>query len=277
MNFGERYDAWLAGFVTKTIEVHGIQTAVYSAPIDQEKRPTVLFVHGINGDFHGLVPLAYELRDACRALLVDLPGHGATELPKSDDIYEEINAWAHDLITALTNAGLEPALVVGHSFGAHIAQQTGFDSLALLNPTFGVSALSRYGTTVLDKTAGLVGPAYSSYPAMVRRGHWLMHRRTEETDGIIAWSSGFMHVTPEQFRFQSHLGAVLVTKQLVDLPALAKKKKLLVLVSQYDRIVDNSKAPLDALPNARIVTLPTDHVSVFEMPARVAAEVRKLL
>lgn len=277
MILGKNYDAWLDDFASKTIEINGIKTAVYSAPVVDIRLPVVLFVHGINGDYHGLVPVAYELRDACRAVFVDLPGHGQTEIPQAGDIYEQVSHWARELPTALQKIGLRPLAAVGHSFGGYVAQQTGLDVLGILNPSFEASALSRLGTAILDKVAPIIRRAYSSYPVMIRRGHWLIHARTKATDEIVAWASRHAHVTPAQFRFQTRFATILAVKELVDVPWLATRKKLLMILSQYDRIVDNSKARLEMLTKATIVTLPTDHVSVFEMPKQVAAEIRKLL
>lgn len=209
------YDAWLAAFTSLAIDVSGIQTAIYAAPLTDLTVPTVLFVHGLNGDYHGLVPVAYRLRNNCRALFVDLPGHGRSAIP-SGEVLETLQEWARALPAAFKEAIAPLDAVVGHSFGCFVAVETGVNRAALLNPPFAASSFSRYGTKLLERMASVLGGVYSSYPAMIRRGHWLLHHRTKEADDIIAWSSGHTHVSKEQFRFQAHFGDVLTAAKLID-------------------------------------------------------------
>jgi|GEM_PF-5313726 len=270
------YDAWLSSFSTNTVVVANIRTATYIAPKAGNK-PIVLFVHGINGDHHGMVPVAYLLRDTCRVVFVDMPGHGASELPLGDNALARMQAWAQALSKALHEIGIEITAAVGHSFGAYIVQETGVSTIALLNPPFAATSLSYRSTVVLGHAPPFVARVYQSKTAMIGRGHWLMHKRTKATDEIIAWSSRLTRVTKEQFKFQARLSDQVAPLELVDIERLKALPHLHIVMSEYDRIVDNSFAPLDKLPNATIVTLPTDHVSVFEMPDKVAGEVKKLL
>lgn len=272
----DNYDAWLADFHIEIVTITGVKTAVYAAP-EVDGKPVVLFVHGINGDYHGMVPVAYLMREACRVVFVDIPGHGQSELPNDDDVLTLMNTWAKALPEALQIIGLGIVAAAGHSFGAYIIQETGLPAMALLNPPFGATALSRRGTVVLGRAPSVIAKAYQSQGAMIQRGHWLMHTRTRESDEIIAWSSALTHVTKEQFKFQAHLSDVVAPLKLMDAEQLRKTPHLLVVVSDYDRIVDNSSAPLDALPNATVVRLPTNHVSIFEMPERIADEIKQLL
>jgi pimeloyl-ACP methyl ester carboxylesterase len=92
------YDVWLADFNESSVVVHGIRTAVYCARETNTKQRTVLFVHGINGDYHGLVPLAYELRNDCQVIFVDMPGHGMSATPRTDDIARAVRDWSRNLV-----------------------------------------------------------------------------------------------------------------------------------------------------------------------------------
>lgn len=271
------YDGWLQGFTHTGVTINDIPTAVHCAPVTDTLLPDVLFIHGINGDYHGLVPVAYELRTVCRAIFVDLPGHGETAIPQSDNVFSAVRGWSRQLLGVLHEHGFFVTVAAGHSFGSFVAQESGVTKLALLNPPFATSELSRRGTAVLDIAAAVVGGVYSSYPAMIRRGHWLMHKRTKQSDEIIAWSSRLTHVTSEQFRFQAHFAEIITEVELMDIHRLAAVQNLLVVVARYDRIVNNTSVPFEQLPNAKIVTLPTDHVSIFEMPAKVADEIRRIL
>lgn len=270
------YDAWLATFHKEIIVIAGVKTAAYTAP-EADGKPIVLFVHGINGDYHGLVPVAYLVRDVCRAVFVDMPGHGGSELPQDEDVVALMSNWAHSLPEALQNIGIMTTAAVGHSFGSYIVQETGADTMMLLNPPFGATPLSRTGTAVLGHVPSVVAKAYQSETAMIYRGQWLMHTRTKETDEIVAWSSALTHVTQAQFKFQAKLADIVAPQRLMNTERLRDVSRLGIVLAQYDKIVDNSSASLDELPNATIVTLPTNHVSIFEMPERVAEELKRLL
>jgi pimeloyl-ACP methyl ester carboxylesterase len=271
------YDAWLSGFSSATLDVNGVQTAVYSAPEMHTNLPTALFIHGINGDYHGLVPVAYELRNECRVVFVDLPGHGGTVIPSDSKVISLLHDWSRKLLEVLRGSGFDVTVAVGHSFGCYVAQETGATRVGLLNPPFAASTLSRRGTAIIGRAASVVSKAYSSYPAMIQRGHWLMHSRTKTSDAIIEWSSHHTHVSKDQFKFQTRFATEVSLQNLMDIPFLATVPKLLIVLSAFDRIVDNASAHLDQLPQAMVVTLPTDHVSIFEMPKRVADEIRRLL
>ena len=165
------YDVWLSGFSVTTLDINGIQTAVHSAAEIQADLPVLLFIHGLNGDYHGLVPVAYELRNECRVVFVDLPGHGKTAIPRGDDLVLIVHAWSRKLLEVLYANGLDVTIAVGHSFGSYVAQETGAIRVGILNPPFAPSTLSRRGTAILDHAASIVSKVYSSYPAMIRRGH----------------------------------------------------------------------------------------------------------
>ena len=77
--------------------------------------------------------------------------------------------------------------------------------------------------------------------------------------------------------FQVRFADIAAKRKLMDTSLLANVSKLLVVESSYDRIVDTTMSPVDQLPKALFVTLPTDHVSVTELPERVAEELRYLL
>ena len=81
---------------------------------------TVVFLHGLRGDHHGLEPIIAHL-DALRVVVPDLPGFGASP-PLPDDAHDITGyaAWAAELLDAV---GGEPVLA-GHSFGSIVAAAT---------------------------------------------------------------------------------------------------------------------------------------------------------
>jgi pimeloyl-ACP methyl ester carboxylesterase len=79
-------------------------------------RPPVLFVHGAGGTHQHWL---YQVRELSRAptYAPDLPGHGRSKGPGRDGI----QAYGDWLIAFLDTAGLEGAVLVGHSMGGAIA------------------------------------------------------------------------------------------------------------------------------------------------------------
>jgi pimeloyl-ACP methyl ester carboxylesterase len=275
MTNSAKFDTWLDGFTTELVEVDGIATAVYSDV--KSSKPIVLFVHGLNGDYHGLVPLAFELRNEYRVMFADLPGHGGTAIPHGDNLMGIIKDWGEQLVGVLRSQGFDVTAVVGHSFGTLSVQYADAAKIILINPPFETSSLSRGGSAILSRTGPLVNKVFSSYPVMVRRGQWLMHKRTDEADAIISWSSNLTHVSDEQFVFQTRLSIALSGEGLMDSARLAAIPKLLVVLADFDNIVNNDAMPTEALANATVLRVPTGHVSVFEMPVEIAEVIREYL
>ena len=84
-----------------------------------EERPPVVLVHGAGGTHRHWL---YQVRDlpGARSYALDLPGHGRSSGPGRDSI----PAYADWLIAFLDTAGLERAILVGHSMGGAICLDT---------------------------------------------------------------------------------------------------------------------------------------------------------
>ncbi len=108
------------------LHVHGDQGA-----------PTVVFLHGLRGDHHGLAPIVAHL-GGVRVVVPDLPGFGES-LPLPHDRHDVAGytAWARDLLATVAPGG--DAVLAGHSFGSVVAAATvasgaAVRGLVLVNP-----------------------------------------------------------------------------------------------------------------------------------------------
>ena len=95
---------------------------------------TVVFLHGLRGDHHGLQPIVAHL-DTLRVVVPDLPGFGGSPpLPAHAHDVAGYAAWAAELLSAV---GGDPILA-GHSFGSIVAAATAAAvhprALVLVNP-----------------------------------------------------------------------------------------------------------------------------------------------
>src|SRR6185503_3065710 len=92
--------------------------------------PTVAFIHGLAHSAATWTPLVDEIFAgglhgyACQALLVDLPGHGASPVPTGISFGELL---VDDYVTAvlgtldgLRSSGVRPQALIGHSMGGLI-------------------------------------------------------------------------------------------------------------------------------------------------------------
>jgi len=79
--------------------------------------PGLVLIHGITESMRVWDPLVPQLAEDHRVLLVDLPGHGQSEA-ESD---YAVTLLADDVADAVTAAGLERAMIVGHSLGGIVA------------------------------------------------------------------------------------------------------------------------------------------------------------
>ena len=111
-----QYDGWISDFRHIEIDVAGISTAVHVANPIAESRQTVLLVHGVGGNYFGLVPLAYEMKDKFNVVMVDLPSHGDSQ-DIGGDILGNLRRWSESLVEVLRDYDLDIDYVIAHSFG----------------------------------------------------------------------------------------------------------------------------------------------------------------
>ena len=85
----------------------------------QPPAPTVLLVHGTLLTGAQYVKLAYALQPAFRVLSIDRRGSGASRMERPAHV--PIARHVDDLVAVLDDAGVERAVVFGHSFGANLS------------------------------------------------------------------------------------------------------------------------------------------------------------
>jgi pimeloyl-ACP methyl ester carboxylesterase len=96
----------VAGFKTHYVHHNPVPAA----------QPTVVFIHGAGGTHQHWL---YQVRDLSPSptYAVDLPGHGRSEGIGRDSV----SAYGDWIVAFLTAAGLQQAMLVGHSMGGGIA------------------------------------------------------------------------------------------------------------------------------------------------------------
>ncbi len=108
------YNEFLSEISSDFIDVGGIKTAYYFYDGNSDK--TILLIHGIGGDFHGMIPLAHYLKDSANVLFVDLPSHGKSQLITDIEI-SDIECWSSSLLLAFQQKNLQVDEIIAHSLG----------------------------------------------------------------------------------------------------------------------------------------------------------------
>jgi pimeloyl-ACP methyl ester carboxylesterase len=80
----------------------------------------VVFVHGWTCDHTFWRGQMEGLKGKCRMLLIDLPGHGQSDKPK---VAYTMDLFAQAVDAVLKDAGVESAVLVGHSMGTPVIRQ----------------------------------------------------------------------------------------------------------------------------------------------------------
>ena len=251
---------------------------------------TVVFLHGLRGDHHGLEPIVAHL-DGVRVVIPDLPGFGESPpLAVGRHDIAGYAAWARDLLESVG----EDAVAAGHSFGsivatAALAGGAPARRLVLVNP-IATSALAgprraMTGLTVLYHRAAAAlperaGTALLRHRAITRVASMAMVTTSDRA------LRGWIHAEHDRYfstfadrrvlleAFHASVGHdVAEFADAVSVPTLlvaAERDDIAPPASQHElagRFVD-----------ARLVMVPgTGHLAHYEAPAAVAAAIAGFL
>lgn len=235
---------------------------------------TVVLVHGLGGDHHGLQGCA-EVLQRWRVVVPDLPGSGLSpELPGRHDL-----AGQADVLESLRrHLQVEQVSLVGHSFGAAIAlayarRHPGrVGRLVLLQPVTGTS-----GTP-----AGTLATRYTQLAGLLPDA---LFRRALGAALVVRLSNGSIMTTRDRavrravddqdrlnyrrmsVRAFKETAAALRTAALVDLVP-SRPVPTLVVAGDRDVVVPRRTAAALAarIPGARLLVVPGGHLLPLEDP-----------
>lgn len=206
---------WTKKLEKKFIVAYNIKTAIFIAP--DNCKPVAVFLHGINGDHHGMIPLAH-LSQRYRPILIDLVGHGETDMPKdgATDL-TTLRFWFSKVIDIIAKNYGKPALIVTHSFGCYVVNQDDQIKSAFICPVPTASkfyiSMSRVGDFMFKTNLAI--RVYNSFPFAIVRGIKLLHTRTRQTIDLMVFLSQVSRAaTLEQRRYQARLSLLSSTKNL---------------------------------------------------------------
>jgi len=223
-----------------------------------------------------------ELAGICHVLTPDLRGFGASGFPEGFDLARpSLDDMADDVLAMLDARGIERAVLGGLSMGGYVTmaflrrypervQAVIFaDTKAAADPEPARANRLRMADTALAESSSRVvleevvpkilgRTTVEQRPDIVGRVHDLAAATPPVT---VAWAQRAMAARPDS----------VDTLASVEVPAL-------VVVGEEDVLttVDDARAMVDALPDARLVTIPeAGHLSAVEQPEAFTEAIRE--
>ena len=265
-----QFDGWHLSM--RLVTVAGIETAIYVDNANHTET-TLLFVHGVGGDHHGMMPLAYCLKDTYRVIFVDLPGHGNSAMPPTTDI-TFLKRWSQELLAAFD---MPIEMVVGHSFGCYSAQFMAASHVCYINPPLSLSpGVLKYSLTFYS-IRHLASLVYNIRPYAHWRGKQLVHTLDPMVEARIAWVSDSTSISRAQFLFHARQGRQITDGRKLMLRQHVERPGSSVILSEFDKIATLTHEHAAWIEKLPVLTLPNDHLSILESPEIIARTIDQQL
>lgn len=227
----------------------------------QGDKPPVILIHGAGGT-HLYWPANIRRIAGYEVIALDLPGHGRS----TQKLKETILAYAEAVAEWMATAGLQPAIVIGHSMGSAIAM-----TLALENPQLiaglgllGAGARLRVNPQVLDQ----IGAAETFLATVNKVTKWSFSSQAPEILTSLA-EKRLAEAGPQVLHADFWAcNAFDVTAELGRI-----RQPVLIVCGQEDNMtpVKESRFLSENIPNARLELIPeAGHMLMLEKPERVA-------
>jgi pimeloyl-ACP methyl ester carboxylesterase len=258
--------------------------------IDLGEGPPLVFVHGLSGSWQNWLLQLPEFARDHRVIAVDLPGFGASPMPRDDISISGYGRWLDGLFSALD---IEGAAVVGNSMGGFIGLETALKFPARVERLVLVSAaglttehlrnekflrlLERGENLAQYVTANVLGQAH--WLVRRRRGRlvlmWLVARHPEDLDPALVSEQVKGAGKPGFLPALDALTGYPIRDRLADIEAptliVWGEKDMLVPLKdayEFDRVIPDSRL---------VVYEDTGHVAMLERPEAFNAELRAFL
>lgn len=243
--------------------------------------PPLLLVHGVGSATHSWRDLAPRLATRFTVIAPDLPGHGFTTSPRSEQL--TLDGIASDLDALVGALGIAPVIGVGHGLGAAILMRMALDAGSPFRALVGIGATltpprGQYWSLLAPGTrAGERPPLVVGIAARLAASGAIGESLMRSTGSRLQREQWALY---EAFlRSGRHMGAVHALHAGWNARALQEKLGQLTLpVTLIAPLGDPWVPPREAgklamrLPSARIVEVPrAGHLVHEEEPLLVAA------
>jgi magnesium chelatase accessory protein len=246
--------------------------------------PVMLMLHGTGSSTHswrGLAPLLAKRFH----LVIDLPGHGFTQLPPRE--FLSLYGMSLAIKSLMNTLGKHPELIVGHSAGAAIAIRMSLDKMAAPRAIIGLNA-------ALLPLSGLAGQFFAPLARTLARLPFVpqlfarrafdratIKRMIADTGSKIDGQGiGFYHRLAQ---WPTHVAAAIGMMAEWDLPRLSRDLRkletpLCLIVGARDRTIPPEEADRvqKMLPRTQVERLPgLGHLAHEEAPGLTAQAITR--
>ena len=244
--------------------------------------PPVLFVHGLGGSWQNwLENLPATAEAGYRAIAVDLPGFGASEMPREKSSISGYGRWVDSLCDAL---GTGPVALVGNSMGGFIGCEVAIKFPPRVERLVLVSAA---GITIEhQRNDAVMGTLYRTERISKFLATWLaahaegLSTRPRLRKALLRFVMAHPDRLPgplisEQVRGSGKAGFLPALEALTNYPIRERLPEVacptLIVWGADDRLVPRRDADTfeELIPDSRkVVFEDTGHVAMLERPAR---------
>lgn len=266
------YLAWSKRHLKRTAIRDGRKTTSVWCSEESDK-PLIVMIHGIGGDYSGMVPLAAELTRTHRVAIIDLPGHGkSSKIPLPDAA--SLQRWFAATLEKLVREIGKPDLICAHSFGCSAVLDEEVlknNKVILLNPVPTPSEMYGRYARVIMRSASFWAYIYNWRFFIYLRGTALLKIRTHDAKRRVRWVGWQSRPSYAQTVFQAGL-----VDMILDGSAYRHATEgyvALVLCGIWDTTAaERDSLDMEAVFGASEVTfLRGGHLLPIETPERVAA------
>lgn len=261
-------------WTTSFAKVAGLKTAIYSSDVPLNHEKTALLVHGINGSHYGLMSVANEMLDSgWRIIMVDLPGHGASDIPDWSDL-QGLQNWFNELVKVVSKNFGHLSKIVAHSFGCYSVRPVSAAEIVFVNPVPHISGLYKHSAS-LAKILYLPGASavYDWVPFSALRGFLLQSKysRSRETwnrQHLVAGKDS--KTSAKKRQFQTKLAEIC----RVDNPFKGFAPDKVIMGSEDKMSLDRSAQQMQkTFPSSKIIEIRGGHLLPIENPAGLCAKI----
>lgn len=272
----DKYSDWKRDFSYTTLDVDGVKTAVYCCKSQRNGMPQVVFLHGIGGDMHGMLPLTYEFRQEIDAIIVELPGHGLSGSARHTSL-DYYRSWYESLVKALRSEYGKIDVVVAHSFATScVMLREDMPQVILISPIPKTAWTYQLFAAVSVIVMPLVAPLYYTSIFLRTRVAVLQKVHTDEARQILLWIGDVVNADYWQLVHQALLGYRAFRKRpqytISQVPQL-------IVYAQDDTMPARQYRSSTGLrqfygPEVTLVKITGGHLAPLEDPRRVADSIR---
>lgn len=272
------YTQWSKDRLTqKALKKDGRSSSVWLTA--KNSKPLLVLIHGISGDYSGLVPLAQELSKDYRLAILELPGHG-----KSDPIplpgAPELQRWFGETLELIEKEIGSVDGIVAHSFGCSAVldkKVLATKKVMLLNPVPTPSYVyARYSQMIMN-SAHFWAHIYNWRMFILMRSVVLAKLRTREALRRIRWVGWHSRPSYHQVVYQAGLVDMILDGSAYR--HVGSGKVSLVVCGMYDTTAHQRDSfDMDAVfAGSKTVFFTGGHLLPIEAPAKVARVIREAM